>query len=169
MLHTRKQYQKNCPESKIKGRFRVIFRVKLYGYLPFQLINTWHSCMIASHILLPKLTRRFQRSIVETSIMTKRIALVSPLDIYIYSWILQLWTGDWDVANIAWQIWKARNEFVFNRVKVNPLNTVNLILHSKTEQFQSLWANLKQTVMWHYQSQVQMAKFMWFYVMRRER
>ncbi|KAH7847270.1 hypothetical protein Vadar_023997 [Vaccinium darrowii] len=43
-----------------------------------------------------------------------------------------------NVANIACQIWKARNNFVFNRVKVNPLNTMNLILHSKKEHSQSL-------------------------------
>lgn len=42
------------------------------------------------------------------------------------------------VANTAWQIWKARNDSVFNKVRVNPQNTINSILHFERELFQSL-------------------------------
>lgn len=42
------------------------------------------------------------------------------------------------VANIAWQIWKKRNDFVFNKVKANPLSTINSILHFEKEWSQSL-------------------------------
>lgn len=42
------------------------------------------------------------------------------------------------VANIAWHIWKTRNDFVFNGVKVNPLSTMASILHSELEFLKSL-------------------------------
>lgn len=42
------------------------------------------------------------------------------------------------VANIAWQIWKSKNEFVFNKVNVNPLNSMNSIFHSEMEFLNSL-------------------------------
>lgn len=37
------------------------------------------------------------------------------------------------VATIAWNIWKGRNDFVFNRATVNPQKTIASILHTEME------------------------------------
>ncbi|XP_058181423.1 uncharacterized protein LOC131299867 [Rhododendron vialii] len=37
------------------------------------------------------------------------------------------------VALIAWNIWKSRNDFVFNKTKVNPQHTITSFLHAEME------------------------------------